>query len=207
MKIYVKEWKEYIMKTLIFISAMLIFLLVPKLTAQSDTSMYNQHTDSTKADNTNMYNQRAPATSLMMDTRFIKNAADGNMIEINLSKLAEKKATSESVKQFAKKIEDYHTNAYQQLRDLPETSKIETGTGTDEYRQKLIDLNSLSGSSFDKEYIKLMIEDHQRDIAEFQNALTTVQNSGLKSWINSTLPTLKEHLQEAQDIQSELDKM
>jgi putative membrane protein len=143
-----------------------------------------------------------------MDATFITNAANSNMEEVQLGKLAEAKAISESVKKYARMIQNDHNNANDKLKNLAMTNSITVDSAIkSENRQKVNDLSTLSGASFDKEYINLMVENNQKDIQEFENASSKVRNTQLKSWIDKTLPTLKKHLQEAQRIQNELNKM
>jgi putative membrane protein len=47
-----------------------------------------------------------------------------------------------------------------------------------------------------------MVEDHDKDVAEFDKASTSAQDSDVKGWAGKTLPTLKEHQQMAKEIAS-----
>ena len=42
--------------------------------------------------------------------------------------------------------------------------------------------------------MKEMVEDHKKDVAEFQKAANTAKDSDVKNFATTTLPTLKEHL-------------
>ena len=42
-----------------------------------------------------------------------------------------------------------------------------------------------------------MVEDHEKDVAEFDKASTSATDADLKAWAGRTLPTLKEHLEMA----------
>ena len=52
-----------------------------------------------------------------------------------------------------------------------------------------------AGDAFDKAYIKDMVLDHKKDIAEFEKAEKQVKNADLKSFIEKTVPVMKEHLE------------
>jgi putative membrane protein len=65
-------------------------------------------------------------------------------------------------------------------------------------------LHGLSGTEFDREFVRLAVQDHQKDVREFEQASRRVQDQELKSWIDKTLPTLREHLQAAQNLQSQV---
>jgi putative membrane protein len=46
-----------------------------------------------------------------------------------------------------------------------------------------------------------MIEDHQNDIKEFDNAIHQLKDAELKSFANSTLPILKMHLESIKKVE------
>jgi putative membrane protein len=59
-------------------------------------------------------------------------------------------------------------------------------------------LSKLSGREFDRAYMEEMVKDHQKNIAEFQDQSERTEDPEVKNWAAQTLPTLKEHLQLAQ---------
>src|SRR5262249_12263671 len=61
-------------------------------------------------------------------------------------------------------------------------------------------LASLNGSEFDREFIRQMVTDHEQTIAKFESAQNTVQDADLKMFITKTLPTLREHLNQARSL-------
>ena len=61
-------------------------------------------------------------------------------------------------------------------------------------------LQALSGDTFDKSYIKGMVEDHQEDIKEFQTEANSGQDPDAKAYAAATLPTLNAHLRRIQAI-------
>ena len=63
-------------------------------------------------------------------------------------------------------------------------------------------LHGLTGTEFDREFIQMAVKHHEKDVREFEQASQRVQDQELKSWVSKTLPTLREHLQTAQRLQS-----
>jgi putative membrane protein len=61
-------------------------------------------------------------------------------------------------------------------------------------------LEVLSGTAFDKSYVKGMVDDHKEDIKEFQKEASTGQDADAKAYAAATLPTLKAHLKKIQAI-------
>jgi putative membrane protein len=67
-------------------------------------------------------------------------------------------------------------------------------------------LAKLSGADFDKRYISDMISDHKAAIKEFQKEADKGKDSDIKQFASKTLPTLKEHLQLAENTETEVKK-
>lgn len=59
-------------------------------------------------------------------------------------------------------------------------------------------LGKLSGNDFDKAYMKHMVDDHKKDVSEFEKASRSAKDPEVKAFAAKTLPTLKAHLQQAQ---------
>ncbi len=76
---------------------------------------------------------------------------------------------------------------------------VSSASGSDNDMKKL---HGLTGSDFDREFVRLAVKDHQKDVREFEQGSKKVEDQELKSWIEKTLPTLREHLQMAQGLQS-----
>lgn len=135
------------------------------------------------------------------DRKFLMEAAQGGMAEVQLAQLAQQKASSEGVKQAAQKIEADHTNANAALKELAEEKKVDLPTEMGPKQQALMQkLQNLSGEQFDKAYVKEMVQDHKKDIKEFQHHANTSMDSDVKAFASKTVPTLQEHLQLVQQL-------
>jgi predicted outer membrane protein len=67
-----------------------------------------------------------------------------------------------------------------------------------------MNLASLSGADFDRAYVAKMVKGHKKAIHEFETASATLTDTDLKKYADKTLPTLREHLRMAQQLQSEV---
>ena len=63
------------------------------------------------------------------------------------------------------------------------------------HQSKIDLLSKQTGDAFDSAYIKDMVADHQKDIAEFEKARSQVTNEDLKKFIDDTVPVMKHHLE------------
>ena len=140
------------------------------------------------------------------DTRqFFDKAAQGGMAEVELGKLASDKATHPEVKRFGEHMVQDHSKANQELMQLAEKHNI-TPTSELEGKHKKAQerLSGLSGAGFDRAYIDHMVKDHKEDIELFEKQAKNGKQGDVKQFAKQTLPTLQEHLKEAQQIQKSL---
>ncbi len=88
-----------------------------------------------------------------------------------------------------------------QARESIAGSAVQVKPETVQTMQKL---EGLTGEAFDKAYIKYAVEEHQKDIQKFQKASQNLDNTELKKFASTTLPTLREHYQLAQQTARQL---
>lgn len=136
---------------------------------------------------------------------FAMKAADGGMAEVELGRLATQKASNDKVKQFGQKMVDDHSKANDELKKAASQEGLNLPADTSEKHKKLVQkLSGLSGAAFDKAYMNQMVKDHVEDVKEFEKASKAPGDSPVKNFAASTLPTLKDHLQMARDIDNEV---
>jgi putative membrane protein len=142
-----------------------------------------------------------PAT----DRKFVLEAAEGSMAEVELGKLAAEKGSSDTVKQFGKRMADDHAKAADEVKQLAQQKNITLPADLDKRHKLLRDrLSKLSGADFDKAYANEMVKDHKKDVAEFKREADRAKDADLKAWAGKTLPTLEDHLKAAQDMQAQV---
>lgn len=135
------------------------------------------------------------------DAKFMKEAAGGGMAEVQLGKLAQEKASSDQVKQFGQRMVDDHSKANQQLEQIAAQKNVRLPKQPNAKEQaEKSRLEKLSGDQFDKAYMSHMVADHKKDVAEFQKESSAAHDPDIKSFASQTLPTLQEHLKQAQSI-------
>lgn len=141
------------------------------------------------------------------DRKFMDNAAQGGMAEVELGNLAQQNGQSQEVKDFGKKMVDDHSKANDQLKQLASQQGVSLPTDLDAKDKATKDhLSKLHGGAFDKAYMRDMVNDHKKDVAEFQHEANSGKEPQVKQWASQTLPTLQEHLKMAQDIEPKVAK-
>jgi putative membrane protein len=135
------------------------------------------------------------------DAKFYRDAAEGGMAEVAMGNLAQQKAQSPNVKDYGAQMVKDHSAANEKLKALARAKSITLPANPSvaemEAKSKL---EALSGQSFDKSYIKGMIQDHEEDIAEFRKEAASGQDPDARAFASATLPTLEAHLKKIQAI-------
>ncbi|RYY53485.1 MAG: DUF4142 domain-containing protein [Chitinophagaceae bacterium] len=161
-----------------------------------------------KADSTNEAKQDSMPKAVQTDeetTDFLVKAANGGMAEVNAGKMAESKATNAGVKRFASMMVNDHTGANSQVMALAAARGVTLPASVSEEKQKAAaDLDKKTGKDFDKDYMDMQVKDHKETINLFEKGLDNSKDAEVKTFINNTLPKLKQHLDSAQAVQKML---
>jgi putative membrane protein len=197
------------MKSLSSILFACSFLIVPACndnrtetasTYDSDTTVYNADKTAITGENTDTMN--ATPLNAVPDSSFIKEALSGGMMEVELGKLAIQKAKDKRVKSFGSMMVTDHSKANSELKQLATSVSVQVGDGMSmDHKQHIADMKKKSGDAFDKDYMSMMVDDHQKDIAKFNDAARSNDNN-VKSFATKTLPVLQKHLDSANAIKN-----
>ncbi|MGI4878083.1 MAG: DUF4142 domain-containing protein [Janthinobacterium lividum] len=144
----------------------------------------------------------ATAATATPTTDFLNDAIKGDNSEIKLGAMAADKGGSAGIKAYGKMLNEDHSAHKAKLVAIaqPLNVKIPDGmpAGSDlEY----LKLKVLSGASFDKEFARHMVKDHQEDITKYEKEVARNDPATVKL-AKATLPTLRKHLKTAQSLSS-----
>ncbi len=133
---------------------------------------------------------------------FVKEAAIGDMFEIQSSELAQQKGNDQT-KSFAGQMVADHQKTTNELKGLVDSGKVKATLPTqmDKAHQKMLDkLKSLNGADFDKQYGVDQVAAHKQAVSLFERYGRRGKDAALKDWAAKTLPTLQHHLEMAQGL-------
>lgn len=153
------------------------------------------------------HNETTTAVSTVSeeDSKFAVEVASGGLMEVQLGELAQQKASSQQVKDFGKMMVNDHSKANDELKSIAGAKNITLPPAPGEDHMKHIkDLTEKSGKEFDKDYMKMMVDDHENDIDKFEKCSKDAKDPELKAFASKTLPTLREHLASAKKIRDGL---
>jgi putative membrane protein len=147
------------------------------------------------------------ASASSADQAFVRKAAMGGLAEVELGRLAQQKASSDEVKQFASRMVQDHSKSNDELKQVASAKGIEVPSALDMKHKNDYDrLNKLSGAEFDRAYMSHMVDDHRKDVADFKKEADSGRDADIKSFAAKTLPTLQEHMQLAQKTNDAVKK-
>jgi len=127
------------------------------------------------------------------DKTFMMNAAKGGMMEVEMGKVAAQNAQSADVKKFGNRMVTDHSKANNELMTLAKEEGV-----------------SLPGAKApgkwksDKDYMDMMVKDHEKDLAEFQKEAQSGTDADVKAFAAKGAKMVSSHLKMAQEIQGKL---
>ncbi|MCU1306411.1 MAG: outer membrane protein [Acidobacteriaceae bacterium] len=197
-------------------SIFLLFLIaVLSLAVACNKTRGNEKNASTSSDSQSAQSTGAPDQSASQaggqmnsaDHEFVMNAAKGGKAEVELGNLASQNASNPAVKQFGQRMVSDHTQANNRLQQIAQQKGMSLPDDLPDDAKQLKDrLTQEKGVQFDRTYMQNMVQDHQKDVAEFQQEADQGQDPDIKNFAATTLPVLKQHLLLAQSDLSKIQK-
>ncbi len=147
---------------------------------------------------------RTPSVS-PAEQDFMMKATQANLAEIDMARIAIQKSDNTDVKDYANMIKSDHSTALADLADLMKDKNVSQPSGlVPETQQDITRMNGLTGPEFDREFVNMMVSDHQKAVEMFRDHEAIAQNSDVKKYVEDVLPRLEMHLDKAQQLQSKL---
>ena len=127
------------------------------------------------------------------DKTFMKKAAKDGMMEVTMGKVAEQNAQNDDVKSFGKRMVTDHGKANDELKSIASKKGFELPS------------KEHSGKwTSDKDYMDMMVKDHEKDLAAFKAEASSGSDPDLKKFADDTAKVIQEHLDLAKEIQGKL---
>jgi putative membrane protein len=144
---------------------------------------------------------KTPSAISSTDQQFVRRVAVNALVNVELGKLATKKALSNDVKKFGQQMVDDHSKASDHLRQLAAkkgmtlTPKLPNSAVATRNR-----LSRFSGDQFDAAYMEEMLKDHKQDVEDFRRESKVTHDRDIQGFVTETLPILEDHLKKAEAI-------
>src|SRR5436190_7030245 len=127
------------------------------------------------------------------DKTFMMNAAKGGMMEVEWGKLAGQNGQNADVKKFGNRMVTDHSKANSELMALAKEEGV-----------SLPGAKSPGKWKSDKDYMAMMVKDHQADLAEFQKEAQSGTDPDVKAFAAKGSKMVSTHLKLAQETQGKL---
>jgi putative membrane protein len=136
------------------------------------------------------------ARTAHQDTKFLEAANQGSVDEIDLAQLALKKSNNDDVKAFAQKMIDDHTKLINDMKRFDYEAGVQVPSHPDAAAEATkLKLDILTGSAFDKAYIKAMVEDHHKDLEDFIREEKATAYPAFKDAVEQGAQVVRGHLE------------
>jgi putative membrane protein len=146
------------------------------------------------------------AQSRQMDKRFLHQISQGSMLNVEMAKLAQQKATTETVKQFSEKMLEDHKRGIEIVKKIAVRDGVTLPDALDSKHKEQFDkLAKLSGPEFDRAYVKEQLKLHQRLVTYFQNEADNGTDTAAKKMATNMLPAVQQHLDMVKDLNRTLN--
>ncbi|HEY8957676.1 DUF4142 domain-containing protein [Chitinophaga sp.] len=139
------------------------------------------------------------------DADFLVEAASGGMTEVQLGQLARDNSMNREIKAFGELVIKDQTESREKLKNLAQSKNIVLPGEISNHQQRIKErLGKKKGEEFDRAYISLMIDEHRKDIREFERAAKNAADPEIRAFAIDRLPVLNAHLDSARNLQKKM---
>jgi len=140
-------------------------------------------------------------TSAKSDEAFLAAAAQADMTIVHIGKMAQERAETPKLKEFANTLVQDHTNDYQELTELAAKAGDGIPKAIDKQNDHTISmLDHQKGKSFDHAFLESQSAEHERLVSAFKREAEHGSNPDIKAYATKALPTMEQHLHDIEDL-------
>jgi putative membrane protein len=133
------------------------------------------------------------------ERHFLDDALKGDNSEMMLGQMAAERGGSPALRDYGRALHDDHANARAQVVPLARQAGVSiSDQPMPEASHEQRKLETLHGRAFDREFASYMVNDHRKDISEFEKQAH--KRGPAADLAKQTLPTLRKHLAMAQRL-------
>lgn len=140
-------------------------------------------------------------------SKFMTEAADARMMDIEEGKLVMEKGTNDLVKNYAQQLIDDNTKLLKELRSLASQKNITLPTTlSNDKADGLNDLRDKEGEEFNETFIKMVQRDHKRDLDEFEEA-ADFNDRDIQQFAQRNVALFEKHLSQIDQIEESNERI
>ena len=152
--------------------------------------------------------QQSTVTERLNDHAFVQSALQSLATQVELSKIADRNARDEKVREYAGWILKDYEAAAAQLRQLANNAQIDAPAALDAEHTKIVAaINRQPDADFDAHYIELIKTEHDNLLALLDRAHgESTLAVELREYSDKLLPTLKQYQKRAETLKKSLSE-
>lgn len=193
--------------------AALCALCLAPLAASADDDTTGGSTSTSTTSKTTKSDTKTEKTAKLSDSemQIVAHIHHVNQLEIDLGKMAQKSGSTQAVKSYGQMLVKDHSQNDRELTALAKKhgQKIPSETASNESDKKEMQdekdavnkLKNMKGADFDREYLSMMVDGHDKELAKIDTELGQVNDSDLSGLIKDMKPVLQRHADQARDLQ------
>ncbi len=138
------------------------------------------------------------------DAEFMVEAAELDMMEIELGKIA-LNSTNAEVKAHGQMMIDEHTKAANEMKALAAAKGVTLPASlTEDGMEAAKKLRDKKAEDFNEAYIDMMVDNHEKAVTKFENNADRSDDPEIKAWATKTLAALRTHLEHSRALQEKI---
>lgn len=138
------------------------------------------------------------------NTNFLILMADTRLMNLATGELAEKKGTTQAIKDYGRQMVMDQEILLEEIRSLAQMNSVTLPNElSDEKKVLLNELGKLTGRKFDKRFLSVSAQDHERDIKKFHEVKASagyVNDPAIEIYANTRVPMIEGHLSQVQRL-------
>jgi len=138
-------------------------------------------------------------------TKFLDDAIRGNLAEVKMGELAQRRGSSNEVREFGTTLVKDHNAGFQKSAALAQKLGMVAPSEPNAESSRDFDaIAKLSGTEFDRQFTSHMIKDHENDFAAYREEEKDGSAPQIAAYAKEAMPTLQKHLETARSIEKDL---
>ena len=139
------------------------------------------------------------------DREFVIQALSSDMAEVKMGEYGAKHARNADVRAFAQRMVEDHSKNRDALLERARDLKVAVVEGLEkDHRDKMARLSKLEGSEFDREFMRCMVEDHEKAVRLYEKWSRDASDENVRNLAKRALPIIKDHLARARQLADKL---
>jgi putative membrane protein len=140
-------------------------------------------------------------------SKFMTEAADARMMDIEEGKVVMEKGTNDLVKNYAQQLIDDNTKLLKELRALAGQKNIALPTTlSNDKADALNDLREKEGDDFNEKFIKMIQRDHKRDLDKFEDA-ADFNDRDIQQFAQRHVSLFEKHLSQIDQVEESNERI